>query len=115
MASPVSGSAISRGGGIFNRRYGDFCTGADTSNGRQACYLAYAASNNALYLVDDAGYAEGPYGQHGIERRRIFNPEKPVQRGDVVGGLVREHAHPDAEYYIQGSLCREPHPVRSRA
>jgi YD repeat-containing protein len=30
-------------------------------DGRQACYLAYAASGNALYLVDDAGDAGGPF------------------------------------------------------
>ena len=30
-------------------------------DGRQACYLAYAASTNALFLVDDAGDAGGPF------------------------------------------------------
>jgi len=30
-------------------------------DGRQACYLAYAASGNILYLVDDAGDAGGPF------------------------------------------------------
>jgi YD repeat-containing protein len=30
-------------------------------DGRQACYLAYAASANTLYLVDDAGDAGGPF------------------------------------------------------
>jgi len=30
-------------------------------DGRQACYLAYAASTNSLLLVDDAGDAGGPF------------------------------------------------------
>jgi len=30
-------------------------------DGRQACYLAYAASTNTLILIDDAGEAAGPY------------------------------------------------------
>jgi len=30
-------------------------------DGRQACYLAYVASNNSLLLVDDAGDAGGPF------------------------------------------------------
>jgi hypothetical protein len=30
-------------------------------DGRQACYLAYAAASNTLYLVDDAGDAGGPF------------------------------------------------------
>jgi len=30
-------------------------------DGRQACYLAYAAAGNTLYLVDDAGDAGGPF------------------------------------------------------
>jgi len=30
-------------------------------DGRQACYLAYVASSNTLYLVDDAGDAGGPF------------------------------------------------------
>jgi len=30
-------------------------------DGRQACYLAYAASSNTLLLVDDAGDAGGPF------------------------------------------------------
>ena len=29
-------------------------------DGRHACYLAYAAASNALYLVDDAGDGGGP-------------------------------------------------------
>jgi YD repeat-containing protein len=30
-------------------------------DGRQACYLAYAASSNTLFLVDDGGDAGGPF------------------------------------------------------
>ena len=30
-------------------------------DGRHACYLAYAAASNALYLVDDAGDGGGPF------------------------------------------------------
>jgi len=30
-------------------------------DGRQACYLAYAAASNTLYLVDDAGEGGGPF------------------------------------------------------
>jgi len=30
-------------------------------DGRKACYLAYAASSNTLYLVDDSGDAGGPF------------------------------------------------------
>ena len=30
-------------------------------DGRHACYLAYVAASNTLYLVDDAGDAGGPY------------------------------------------------------
>jgi len=30
-------------------------------DGRQACYLAYAAAGNTLYLVDDGGDAGGPF------------------------------------------------------
>jgi len=30
-------------------------------DGRQACYLAYVASTNALILLDDPGDAAGPY------------------------------------------------------
>ncbi|HYW42137.1 MAG TPA: hypothetical protein VE959_04730, partial [Bryobacteraceae bacterium] len=30
-------------------------------DGRQACYLAYAAASNSLLLVDDAGDAGGPF------------------------------------------------------
>jgi hypothetical protein len=30
-------------------------------DGRHACYLAYAAATNTLYLVDDAGDAGGPF------------------------------------------------------
>ena len=30
-------------------------------DGRHACYLAYSVPNNALYLVDDAGDAGGPF------------------------------------------------------
>jgi hypothetical protein len=30
-------------------------------DGRNACYVAYVVSSNTLFLVDDAGHAEGPY------------------------------------------------------
>jgi len=34
---------------------------ASAIDGRQACYLAYVAASNTLYLVDDAGDAGGPF------------------------------------------------------
>jgi uncharacterized repeat protein (TIGR01451 family) len=41
--------------GIVNVLINDFV------DGRHACYLAYAAAANTLYLVDDAGNAGGPF------------------------------------------------------
>jgi hypothetical protein len=33
-------------------------------DGRHACYLAYVAASNTLYLVDDAGDAGGPFAEY---------------------------------------------------